>query len=57
MKENLTLRLRIKLKDGKLADKVDLNLKYRKRGADAVPSDGEGEAWYVGAGRDGGEAG
>jgi hypothetical protein len=26
MKENLTLRLRIKLKDGKLADKVDLNL-------------------------------
>ncbi|HCD41756.1 MAG: hypothetical protein QM391_02205 [Bacillota bacterium] len=38
-KNNLTLRLRIKMKDGKFQDKVDLNLKYRVPGADAVPSD------------------
>ncbi len=37
--ENLSLRLRIKLKDGKLESKVDLNLKYRRGDVDAVPSD------------------
>jgi hypothetical protein len=37
--ENLSLRLRIKLKDGKLENKVDLNLKYRRSDVDTVPSD------------------
>ncbi len=37
--ENRSLRLRVKLKDGKLEEKVDLNLKYRRSGVDAVPSD------------------
>lgn len=37
--ENRSLRLRIKLKDGKLDDKVDLNLKYRRSDVDSVPSD------------------
>ncbi|HPU75623.1 MAG TPA: hypothetical protein PLG65_05565 [Bacillota bacterium] len=38
-KENLSLRLRIKIKDGKLENKVDLNLKYRRSDVDTVPSD------------------
>jgi len=38
-RENLSLRLRIKLKDGKLESKVDLNLKYRRGDVDTVPSD------------------
>lgn len=37
--EGLSIRLRIKLKDGKLDKKVDMNVKYRARGVDAVPSD------------------
>lgn len=38
-KEDLSIRLRIKLKDGKLDNKIDLNVKYRARGADSVPVD------------------
>ena len=47
--ENLSVRLRIKLKDGKLDNKVDLNVKYRVRGADAVPADAVTAAEGAGA--------